>query len=795
MYTSYIDNKDFQIKSYISSALKTKSTSNKKHSDSLNCLMNCAEFRLTLYITQKPVNGKNNIFYIQKGDKFSPLFFYDIPSNKVIEEIQNKNEAKKLLNDNQKIKTENEIIDKYEQIKKNKMLLFNYIQFPLININKENNENKLSTIIIIDNRENDLISNFSTNSSVMNQQTCSISLEIRNTNNCDYLFSLADINDCKEIKMKLNGTVHDQALFEKEIVFYISPELIENSIRQRMEIYSNNDNVENLIGKYFFTKLNDTNANNIGILFSLKKKSETSKLKYDKDYLKTDRYLINKIFLVLDMWITPSNNSAHNTIDSTKSSSHLIIINKTEEKEKIINKSAYNYNPNEYAYNYPYYYKNYNNYTEYKPDYSYYNNYNYNNKNDSNSNLIYNDLNKIYLNNRKTLYDESYSNMNQDQDYIHNKDNDFNYSFNDFFFKPDYDDFNYYYDKESELNNLFNLVKKIEKINTYREPEIFFDTNDIKSDVLYCQENLNKININLGNDFENKIYNSYTIDDNQFNDNIFLNRTLFINMNEELMRKLFEKYEQDKCISNYTIVKNMLNINMNFDPNDQNKLSNTKLVDFFDLFHNANQLNLNIPYITKKGKLFINCFSPSLSSMILVIKTNKKVQRELKKNIKKFRGFTAETQEKNKNIIKLEFEEIKPIYQRELLYKKISKIKRILGETKLRNKNVLIKNSYFSILWSVTNNLDVKSSFLAYYTFDLKLIGILIMNLNYNHWMTPFSYKLVNYHDYKIEYEKNVENVKKMLKDLPIDKDDDHCDKYFKYDYYNYLKSNKTNNY
>ena len=624
----------------------------------------------------------------------------------------------------------------------------------------------------------------------MNQQTCSISLEIRNTNNCDYLFSLADINDCKEIKIKLNGTVHEQALFEKEIVFYISPELIEDSIRKRMEIYSNNDNVENLIGKYFFTKLNDTNANNIGILFSLKKKSETSKLKYDKEYLKTDRYLINKIFLVLDMWITPSNNSAHNTIDSTKSSSQLIIINKTEEKEKNINKCGYNYNPNEYAYNIPYYY---NNYTEYKPDYSYYNNYNYNNKNDSNSNLIYNDLNKIYLNNRNNYYDESFPNMNQN--YIPNKDNDFNYSFNDFFFKPDYDDFNYYYDKESELNNLFNLVRKIEKINTYREPEIFFDTNDIKSDVLYCQENLNKININLGNKFENKSYNSYTIDDNQFNDNIFINRTLFINMNEELMRKLFEKYEQDKCISNYTIVKNMLDINMNFNTNDQKNFLNTKLVDFFDLFHNANQLNLNIPYITKKGKLYINCFSPSLSSMILVIKTNKKVQREIKKNIKKFRGFTAETQEKNKNIIKLEFEEIKPIYQRELLYKKISKIKRILGETNLRNKNVLIKNSYFSILWSVTNNLDVKSSFLAYYTFDFKLIGILIMNLNYNHWMTPFSYKLVNYHDYKIEYEKNVENVKKMLKDLPIDKDDDHCDKYFKYDYYNYLKSNKTNNY
>ena len=95
----------------------------------------------------------------------------------------------------------------------------------------------------------------------------------------------------------------------------------------------------------------------------------------------------------------------------------------------------------------------------------------------------------------------------------------------------------------------------------------------------------------------------------------------------------------------------------------------------------------------------------------------------------------------------------------------------------------------------MANNLDIKSSFLTYYAFDFKLIGILILNLNYNHWMTPFSYKLVNYHDYKIEYEKNVENVKKMFKDLPIDKEDDHCDKYFKYDYYNYLRSNKTNNY
>ena len=788
MYSSLTYNKDIQLKSYISSAIKSKVSTNKKHSDSLNCLLNCAEFHVTLYISQKPGNGKNSIFYVQRGDKFNPLFFYDIPSNKVIDEIQVKNEEKKLLYENQKIKTENEVIDNYEQNKKNKMLLFSYIEFPLINKNKENNEKKISTIIILDNRENDIISNFSTNSSVFNQQTCSISLEIRNTNNCDYLFSLSDINDCKEIKIKLNGKVHEEDLFDKEIICYISPELIENSIRLKMEKYSDCDNIEDLLGKYFFAKLNDNNANNIGILFSLKKKSETSKLKYDKEYLKTNRYLINKIFLFIDMWISPSSNSTHKTISSTNSSSHMILINKIEEKN--VNKNYYNYNQNELYYNYPYYY---NPNIEYKSNYSYYNNYN-NEIKDLNSNIIFNDINKIYINNRKNLYNDNYPNINQ----IYIPDKYYNYiSFNDFFFKPDYEDynnFNYYYDKESELNNLFNLVMKIERINTYREHEILFHENDIKSDVLYCQEKLDKININLENQLDNKCYNNYTIDDNQFNSNIFIKRTLFINMNEELMRKLFEKYEQDKCISNYTIVKDMLDIDMNFNSKDSNWLLNVKLIDFFEIFQNANKPHLNIPYISKKGNLFINCFSPSLSSILLVIKANNKIKKEIKNNCKKFRGFSTETYKNHKKIIKLEFEEIKPIYQRELLYKKIAKIKRILGEAKLKYKNILIKNSYFSILWSVANNMDIKSSFLAYYSLDFKLIGILIMNLNYNHWMTPFSYNLENYHDYKIDYEKNVENVKNMFKNLSIDKDDDYK-KYFKYDYYNYLRSNKTSNY
>ena len=769
MYSSYFYNKDFQIKPYLSERIHNKTNSNKRHSDSLNCLFNCSKFRITLYITQKPFNGKDNIFYVQKGEKFSPLFFYDIPSNIVIDEMQSKNESQKLLNNSQNIKTENEIIDKYEQNKKHKMLLFKYITFPLKNINKENNENKISTLIILDNGENDIISNFSTNSSYLDHQTCCISLQIKNTNNCDFLFSLSDIKDCKEIKIKLNGTVHEQDLFDKEIICYLSPELIEDSIRKRMEKYSNNDNIEDLLGKYFFTKLNDINNNNIGILFSLKKKNEKSKSDYDKEYLKSDRYLINKIFLFIDIWLNDNDKKQINTISSTMSSSYMILNNKLDEKDINNKNNNFYYYPNHPYFSYPNYYYNKNN-SEYEINNEF--NKKFNEINNSTSNIILNDINKIYLDNKKITFNNNYPIMNSNNIYNSNY---------DISLKKDNEYDNYYYNKETELNSLFNLMKQMELNNIYTDPELFSGTNNYKSGVLNYQEKLNKNFIETESEKSN-----YSLSNNQINKNIFIKRTLFINMNEELMRKLFEKYEQDKCISNYTIVKNMLDISINLD------LNKIKLMDFFDIFHNANQLFLNIPFITKNGKLFMNCFSPTLSSMLLVLKINNKIKKDIKNNCKKFKGFRAETFEKNKKIMQLEFEEIKPIHKRELLYIKISKIKKILGEAKLKYKNILVKNSYFSILWSVTNNVENKSSFLAYYSFDFKLIGILILKLNYNNWMSPFSYKLDYYHDYKSEYEKNVQNVKKMFEELPIDKDDQHCDKYFKYDYYNYLKSNKT---
>ena len=784
MNSPFLNENNFEIKEFISKEINKKSTCNKKHSDSLNCLINCAEFRVTLHITQKPYNGKDNIYFIQK-DKFSPLFFYDIPSNKIMDEIQFKNEAQKLLNYTSKIKTENDIIDKYEQNRKNKMLLFNYIKFPLINTNSENNDNKLSTLIILDNGVNDFISNFSTDSSFVYHQTCCISLTIRNVNNCDYLFSLADIKDCKEIKIRLNGTVHEQPLFDKEIICYLSHELIDKSIKERMEIYNNSDNIENLLGKYFFTKLNDENYNNIGILFSLKKKSENSKLQYDKDYLKTDRYLINKIFLFMDMWLNDNNNKSnkHKTTSSTNTSSHMIFNYNYKFDDKNQYKTNFNFYPNEIDYNYQNNLYNFEN----RPYNEISNNLinNIDNNEESNSKIVYNDINRIYINNRKKLFDNY--DICESMDYSYNTDfNKYDYSLSDYNFKLDYSNFNdNYNEKTSDLNILFRLLENFQKYKESEEPKISQESDDNINNLYHLKEK----------EYDNSIKDNHCISEKENEKNIFVKRTLFINMNEELLRKLFEQFEEDKCISNYTIAKNMLDINMNLDSNKEKMLLKTKLTDFFDIFHNPNKLWLNIPFIDSRGKLYMNCFSPTLSSMLLVIKKNKEIKtclKNIKLKCKKYRGFSYDTYDQNKKLFKIEFEEIKPLHNREILYKKIGKLKKIIGDTKIRNKDIMIKNSYFSVLWSVKNELNIKSSFLAYYSFDFKLIGILIINLDYNQWMDAFSYKLTNYHDYKTDYEKNVANVKNMFKNLAIDKDDQHCDNYFKYDYYNYLKSSKN---
>ena len=121
---SNLDNTEqSELKINISQILNDKSKHSKKHPDSLNCLINCSEIKITLHITQKPGYGKDSLFLVQKINNFAALFFYDIPSNQVLDEIQNKNEKLKLLNNNQEIRSENEIIEQFEQ-NKNELIPF-----------------------------------------------------------------------------------------------------------------------------------------------------------------------------------------------------------------------------------------------------------------------------------------------------------------------------------------------------------------------------------------------------------------------------------------------------------------------------------------------------------------------------------------------------------------------------------------------------------------------------------------------------------------------------------------------
>ena len=123
------------------------------------------------------------------------------------------------------------------------------------------------------------------------------------------------------------------------------------------------------------------------------------------------------------------------------------------------------------------------------------------------------------------------------------------------------------------------------------------------------------------------------------------------------------------------------------------------------------------------------------------------------------------------NILKIEYEEIKPPHERDLLYIKLEEIKQIIGD-KLIFKNVLSDKSYFSILWTFSNTFKINNSFLAYYSFDLKLIGILILNLNEEEWLSSFSSDLNYYKEYKNEYNNNVENIKIFFKNLAVDKEE-----------------------
>ena len=843
MYSQYTNNgQEPELKDIISNVIQNKNQLIKQHSDCLNCLINCAQYRFTLQVIQESKKGKNNLFFVLEGENISsPLFFYKMPSNDIIQLIENKNIYENFLNYSQKIQSENDIIDNYEQNKKNRLLLFNYLKFPLININSENNINKESTIIILDDGKYDEISNHSIKSFSTIDKNYSLMFDIHNLKNANYLFSINDIKDCKEIKFKFNGNIHGKQLFKNDAICSLSPELIINSIKKRMEIYINstyNEIRKYLYNKHFFTRLNDDNRNNIGLLFSFNRKKDINKIQFNGEYIMKENYIINKIFICVDMWI--NTNTIHETKDTSKSNSKYTNSKQEyyeEENNNVntINNNNINYNSNcydnknnkndnynsnytmnyttkdnndynnfdnnnEYNNNDTEYINNYNNYNNYNNNY--YNNNNYNNnyydntnsygdcdnnyiniinnnyktsnkisnkslyfnsenKNKFNQNYSLPDINKYdkFWNHSKSVVDmqyspyESYPSIQNEFDNINNSNIDLSPQNNNIS-KSNYENMEYLenctIEEYYELNTLLNNIKDIDTKTPY------IINNVLKEDSV--------------NDIKNENKNEST------------NKSLFIDTNKEFIKEIFSKYKQNNCISNFSILKKRIDINMNI---ENEKLKKIKLKYFFDCFKDINNLSLNIPYITEKGKLLINEFNPTLSSMRLVLKVRKKIAKEINKQKKE--NFDIKIKQ---NLLKIVYEENKPPHERDLLYNKIEEIKEILGDNKLTFKNVLYEKSYFCILWSITNSYMINSSFLAYYSFNFKLIGICIIKLNWKQWLSSFSYDINNFNDYKEEYNKNIENIKEYFKNLAIDKEDGYYKNFYTHDYIQYIHTN-----
>ena len=804
MLSKYSTNPD--LKGIISHVINNKNQVVKGHSDSINCLINCVDYKFILQVIQNPNNGKNNSFFIIEKDNFyTPLFFYDYPSNEIIDLIEKKSDAKKLFICSKKIKSEEEIIDDYKQFKKNKILLFSHLKFPLTNANSENNVNRNCTIIILDEGKNDIISNFSINSYSNTNQNCSILFDIHNLKCANYLFSLEDIKDCQEIKFKFNGNVHGQKLFKEDAVSSISPDLIINSIKTKMQKFVNltmKKAKKAIYNKFFFTKLNNNNCNNIGILFSFKGNKDTQTKSVNK-YVMEGKYEINKIFICIDMWM--DNNNIRDTKDSSNNSSNIsnIYIN-TEENYYFTNINSHDYQNNSYKYNY------------------YNNKYNDNNNKFNDNNNKYNDNNNKY-NDNNNIYNNKYNNYNNkyNGDSIFNN-NNFNYNNNKY--------------KENKFDNLgeeqskYNKNNSYENFKTYKETTYSSYNKFPKIENKYDNQNYYNNSNNLSPNYENNDYNQQISNINNFysskvneqiymykesneqnyqiyNDNFEQNKyneknpdegnnkikenpdktttlkSLKVNLNNEFIEKIFEEYKQDYCISNYTILRNKIDLNISV---DMEKLKNVKLLYFFDCFKDINRLSLDIPFINIKGKLLINEFNPTLSSMRLILKTSKKTAKKIKKNKKE--NFIIKTIKPN--LLKIEYGEIKAPFDRDILYKKVVEIEEILGDNKIAFKHVLQEKSYFCVLWTNKNTHIINTSFLAYYSFELKLIGVLMIKLNSEPWLSSFSYNTNYYKDYQIEYDKNVKNIIEYFNNLSLEKGD-YYQNFYTADYRSYVLSQK----
>ena len=250
---------------------------------------------------------------------------------------------------------------------------------------------------------------------------------------------------------------------------------------------------------------------------------------------------------------------------------------------------------------------------------------------------------------------------------------------------------------------------------------------------------------------------------------------------DEFVIELFKAFGEKNSLCNFSLFEKNIDIDMNLDNNSMKKLS---LLEYFDVFNEASILCLNVPFLDKKGNISYNIFNPTLSSMNLVLKDKRIKEENINKNFLKD-NYSLNFMENG--LIKVEFDETNPPYNRDIIEAKINTLYKILGQKKIMLNNIIQDQSFFSILWTPADTYRIKSSFLSFYTFNFKLIGTLIIKIDEYNWFTIFCNDMNNYKDFKKEYLNKINVIENFIQKCNSKNDCNLERKFFSHDYKRFI--------
>jgi hypothetical protein len=320
------------------------------------------------------------------------------------------------------------------------------------------------------------------------------------------------------------------------------------------------------------------------------------------------------------------------------------------------------------------------------------------------------------------------------------------------------------YNRLAGMNNINNLIYQQNiYANLHKKNNYYLNNSGMTTDA------------KSSTDADSLIYNNYDRPKD-------IETHIIIKSSNQFLSELFKAYNEDNCLCNFILFKKNIELNLNIDNKGQKDIT---LFDYFDLFKEVSFLCLNVPYLENKGNIIYNIFNPTLSSMILLIKTKIKIDENINK---KHTNENVNIYSLPNDYIRIEFDETNPPYNRDIIDSKIKIIKQIMGKKRITLDKINKDKSYLSILWTPADTYKINTSFLSYYSFDFKLIGILIIKRNDCKWFTSFSNNIKAIKDFKTDYLNNINKVENFIKNCNQNNGDSNFErKFFSQDYKRYI--------